>query len=97
MKSLEFLRPQELSVDGHDDGAQGHQDLAHPVRSRPQALADLMRVLHRLCPGAQVVAMSSRFEAKQEALAAGASGFISKTDLPDEVLSSIVGFFRNHS
>jgi two-component system, NarL family, invasion response regulator UvrY len=64
-------------------------DLAQPARSRAQTLADLIHVAQRLCPGSRVVAMSSRFEAEQEALAAGASGFISKTDPPDEVFSGI--------
>ncbi len=41
--------------------------------------------------------MSSRFEAEQEALAAGASGFISKTDPPDVVLSGIQRFIENRS
>jgi two-component system invasion response regulator UvrY len=71
-------------------------DLVPPSRSHTRnALADLIRVLHRLCPSARVVAMSSRFEAQQEALAAGASGFISKTDPPDVVCSGIVRFLEN--
>lgn len=65
-------------------------DLVHPARSHSQTLTDLINVIHRLCPCSRVVGMSSRFEAKQEALAAGASGFISKTDPPDVVLSGIV-------
>ncbi len=76
-------------------------DLVYPARSlaRPniQLLADLISVLHRLCPGARVVVMSSRFEGKQEALAAGATGFISKTDPPDTVLTDLVRFLENHS
>jgi len=64
-------------------------DLVYPVSSRFQTLADLINVFHHLCPCSRVVAMSSRFEAEQEALDAGASGFISKTDLPDEVFSDI--------
>ena len=75
-------------------------DLAYPPRSIAQArprqpLADLIGVLRRLCPTARVVAMSSRFEGKQEALAAGASGFISKTDPPDTVLSGIIQFLED--
>jgi DNA-binding NarL/FixJ family response regulator len=66
-------------------------DLVQPSRPRPhpQSLADLISVLHRLCPCAWVVVMSSRFEVEQKALAAGASGFISKTDPPDVVMSII--------
>jgi DNA-binding NarL/FixJ family response regulator len=40
-------------------------------------------LIHRICPGAKVVAMSSRFEVEQEALASGADGFISKTEPPE--------------
>jgi two-component system, NarL family, invasion response regulator UvrY len=69
-------------------------DLVYPVRSRSQTLADLINVFHHLCPCSRLVAMSSRFEAEQEALAAGASGFISKTDPPDEVFSDIVRLLR---
>jgi DNA-binding NarL/FixJ family response regulator len=65
-------------------------DLVRSSRSRFQTLADLINLLHRLCPCSRVVAMSSRFEAQQEALAGGVSGFISKTDAPDEVFSGIV-------
>jgi two-component system, NarL family, invasion response regulator UvrY len=72
-------------------------DLVQPARSRYQALADLISVLRRLCPCSRVVLMSSRFEAEQEALAAGASGFISKTDPPDVVFSGITRFLGIHS
>jgi len=72
-------------------------DLIRSTRSRTQPLADLVSVFQRLCPGTRVVVMSSRFEAEQEALAAGASGFISKTDPPDEVLSGILRFLENRS
>jgi len=75
-------------------------DLVYPSRAHllphTQPLADLISVLHRLCPCARVVVMSSRFEGKQEAFTAGASGFISKTDPPDTVLSGIVRFLENH-
>ena len=72
-------------------------NLVYPSRALTQQLADLISVLHRLCPCSRVVVMSSRFEVEQEALAAGAAGFISKTDPPDEVLSGIVRFLENRS
>ena len=46
-------------------------------------------VIHRICPGAKVVAISSRLEIEREVLAAGADGFISKTESP-EVLQQII-------
>jgi DNA-binding NarL/FixJ family response regulator len=63
-------------------------DLVHPRRS--QSLAETINILHRLCPQGRLVAMSNRFDVEQEALSAGASGFISKTAPPDEVLADIV-------
>jgi DNA-binding NarL/FixJ family response regulator len=72
-------------------------DLVQPSRAHPQDLADLVIVLQRLCPRSQVVAMSSRFEAQQQALAAGTSGFISKTDPPDMVCSGIIRILENRS
>jgi DNA-binding NarL/FixJ family response regulator len=72
-------------------------NLVHPTRSHSHSIDDLMRVLRRLCPCALVVVMSSQFEAEQEALDAGANGYISKTDPPDEFLSKIVGFLKNHT
>ncbi len=72
-------------------------NLVHPTRSQPETLADLIRVLRRLCPGGKLIAMSSRLEADAEALAAGADGFISKTDLPDEVFAGLAGYLENRS
>lgn len=72
-------------------------DLVHPSRSHPQPLLDLLIVLRRLCPCALVVVLSGRFEAEQEALAAGASGFISKTAPPDEVLSAVIRHLNPNS
>lgn len=65
-------------------------DIVHPAHARSQTLSDLINVLHHLCPYSKIVAMSSRLEADQEVIAAGANGFISKTDPPDEVFSGIV-------
>lgn len=71
------------------------RDLARPSRMHPQTLAGLLGELNCLCPGCKVVVMSSRFEAAQEALEAGASGFISKTDAPEEVIIGIARFLKN--
>jgi two-component system, NarL family, invasion response regulator UvrY len=70
-------------------------DLVPPARS--QTLAETINIFHRLCPQGRLVAMSNRFDVEQEALAAGASGFISKTAPPDEVLADIVRLLKNHS
>jgi two-component system, NarL family, invasion response regulator UvrY len=72
-------------------------DLLQPSRSHTRALPDLITVLGHICPCSRVVILSSRFESESKILAAGASGFISKTDPPDEVLSRIVRFLESHS
>jgi DNA-binding NarL/FixJ family response regulator len=71
--------------------------LVQPARARSQSLADFVSVLRRLCPGGRVVVMSSRLDAQAEALAAGATGFVSKTDPPDEFFSSLVRFLENRA
>jgi two-component system response regulator FimZ (fimbrial Z protein) len=50
---------------------------------------DLLAALHRLCPGLHVIALSSRPEAEQEALAAGARAFVSKAGPPEPLLAAI--------
>jgi DNA-binding NarL/FixJ family response regulator len=72
-------------------------NLVYPSRSRNHSLVDIISQLRCLCPRGLVVVMSSRFEAEQEAIAAGANGFISKTNPTEEFISSIVGFLKNHS
>jgi DNA-binding NarL/FixJ family response regulator len=56
-------------------------------------LADVLAVIHRLCPGTKVVVMSSQFEMEQEALTSGADGFISKTDPPEIFKEKITNFY----
>jgi len=50
---------------------------------------DLLAALHRICPGLHVIALSSRPEAEQEALAAGAWAFVSKAGPPEPLLAAI--------
>ena len=45
--------------------------------------------LRTVCPDLSVIALSGRPEARHEALAAGVDGFVSKTDLPERLLSVI--------
>ncbi len=49
----------------------------------------LVRSLRVLCPGAVIVALSGRLEARAEALTVGADAFVSKAD-PPECLLAIV-------
>ncbi len=50
---------------------------------------DLLTNVRALCPHVKVIALSGRPEAHEEALAAGADGFVSKGDPPDCLLTAI--------
>jgi DNA-binding NarL/FixJ family response regulator len=50
---------------------------------------DLLAALLRTCPGLQVIALSSRPEVEQEALAAGVRAFVSKAGPPEPLLAAI--------
>jgi DNA-binding NarL/FixJ family response regulator len=52
-------------------------------RKGVQILTDVFTVIHRICPEAKVVAISSRLEVERETRDAGADGFISKTEPPE--------------
>lgn len=58
---------------------------------------DDLQSLRSFCPGIRVIAMSSRFEACHEALAAGADAFISRSDPPEKILETIYGQFFQSS
>ena len=53
------------------------------------ATVELLPALHKLCPGLHVIALSSRPEVKQDALAAGAQAFVSKAGPPEPLLAAI--------
>jgi DNA-binding NarL/FixJ family response regulator len=53
------------------------------------AAADLVGALQRICPGLHVIALSSRREVEQEALAAGIRAFVSKAGPPEPLLAAI--------
>jgi DNA-binding NarL/FixJ family response regulator len=48
--------------------------------------AELVPALRSLCPHAHLIALSSRLEVRQTALAAGADAFVSKMDPPEQLL-----------
>ena len=50
---------------------------------------DLLAALQKICPGLHVIALSSRPEVEQEALAAGARAFVSKAGPPEPLLAAI--------
>jgi DNA-binding NarL/FixJ family response regulator len=50
---------------------------------------DSLDVIHSYCPGMKVIAMSSRYEARHEALKVGADAFISKAEPPEQILATL--------
>ncbi len=48
-----------------------------------------LNTLRNVCPNGRIVILSGRPEAQQEAIVAGANAFVSKTDPPDKLLSTI--------
>jgi DNA-binding NarL/FixJ family response regulator len=55
--------------------------------------AALLNSLHTAVPAMEIIALSSRPEARPAALAAGADAFVSKGDPPDCLLAAIRGLF----
>jgi len=50
---------------------------------------DALDAIHSFCPGMKVIAMSSRYEARHEALRAGADAFISKAEPAEQILATL--------
>ena len=50
---------------------------------------DALDIIHSYCPGMKVIAMSSRYEARHEALKAGANAFISKAEPAEQILATL--------
>ncbi len=54
--------------------------------------SDILMTVRSRCPGIKVIALSSKFEARQEALAARVDAFISKAEPPEQILSTLCSF-----
>lgn len=54
-------------------------------------MSALLTALRDRCPELQVIALSSRPEARSVALAAGADAFVSKGDAPERLLAAVEG------
>ena len=59
------------------------------------ATVELLPALQKMCPGLHVIALSSRPEVRQDALAAGAQAFVSKAGPPEPLLAAIQ-FVKDH-
>jgi DNA-binding NarL/FixJ family response regulator len=54
--------------------------------------SDFLLMVRSRCPEMKVVALSSKFEARQQALAARVDAFISKAEPPEKILSTLRSF-----
>jgi DNA-binding NarL/FixJ family response regulator len=54
--------------------------------------SDFMMIIRSRCPEMKVIALSSKFEARQEALAARVDAFVSKAEPPERILSTLCSF-----
>ena len=61
-----------------------------PAQGGGAALSELRTV----CPGLAVIALSSRPEARRDALAAGADAFVSKGEPPERLMDSVGDCYR---
>jgi DNA-binding NarL/FixJ family response regulator len=77
--------------------AQTHPDLILLDWELPGMSADsILPLLHQQLPDAQIIALSSRPEARQAALAAHVDAFVSKGDPPEQLLAAIGMLFPLH-
>ncbi|MBN1449427.1 MAG: response regulator transcription factor [Anaerolineales bacterium] len=53
---------------------------------------DFLMMVRLRCPEMKVIALSSKFEARQEALAASVDAFISKAEPSEQILSTLCSF-----
>ena len=56
---------------------------------------DFLMMVRTRCPEMKVIALSSKFEARQEALAASVDAFISKAEPPEQILSTLCSFISD--
>lgn len=54
--------------------------------------SDFLRLVRSRYPDMKVIALSSKFEARQEALAARVDAFVSKAEPPERILSTLCAF-----
>ena len=50
---------------------------------------DFLTTARSACPDVKIIALSSKFEARQQALAARVDAFISKADPPEKILATL--------
>lgn len=53
---------------------------------------DFLNMVRSSCPALKIIALSSKFEARQEALAARVDAFVSKAEPPEKILDTLRSF-----
>jgi CheY-like chemotaxis protein len=51
--------------------------------------SDFLMTIRTYCPETKIIALSSKFEARQQALAARVDAFVSKAEPPEQILSAL--------
>lgn len=80
--------------------------LAHVSKDCPMVLlldwelpglqgTDFLEGVRASCPQLKIIALSSKFEARQQALAARVDAFVSKAEPPEKILSTIWSFVQS--
>jgi DNA-binding NarL/FixJ family response regulator len=98
--ALQILLKQEPDILVVGEASEAHTLLAQITTIKPDivlldwSLAEsptiaTLATLRTACPHLRVIALSGRPEACNEALAAGADAFISKTDPPEQLLATL--------
>lgn len=104
--ALRLLLEQELFLTTIAEAADAQALLEHVRENCPAVLLldwelsglrgdDLLNMARTACPGLKIIALSSKFEARQEALTAQVDGFASKAEPPETILSILRSFISN--
>jgi DNA-binding NarL/FixJ family response regulator len=98
--ALKLLLEQESEVRVVGEAAEAQDLLAHVTADCPDLVLldwglpdmageELLAALREACPAVSVIVLSGQPEAEENALAAGADAFVSKTDPPERLLAAV--------
>lgn len=106
--ALRLLLEQEPILATIDEVADARTLLAHLSQSCPAVLlldwelpglqhGDFLNIVRSSCQEVKIIALSSKFEARQAALAARVDAFISKAEPPEIILSTLRSFIPDRT
>jgi len=101
--ALRLLLEQEPVLAMVTEAADTHALLVHLKENCPMVVlldwelpglhtSNVLMTIRSRCPELKIIALSSKFEARQEALAARVDAFISKAEPPEKILSTLWSF-----